>query len=135
MVKYINTKVYTKHFEAILDILVKNKTLAYPIRHYFTQPFFKDTARIEVDKALTKKPLQELWNYISSQPDTQDYLEGIETYGGNLQSDSMDFSWLYKLVNNIILADLFLLELDIYLYHFKLENITKGYLPVYYTLS
>ena len=122
-------------FQEIIRLMSSSMDLLVPILHYSTRTFFKDYAyslwtRHDIDVKRTLK-------FEPKEPELVDVLAklGQVLPDNKVTKNFLSFQQIFEPVQGIVLANIFLLELEMYLHYFKLPDQNKGFLPVYYSLA
>jgi hypothetical protein len=122
-------------FLEIIKVMGDTMDLTVPILHYSTRTFFEDYALgLWTKRGTSPKEL------LKFEPETLELANPITSLGMAIPEEEskvsvLDLQWIFEPVEGIVLADIFLLELEMLLYHFKLPDRNEGFLPVYFSLA
>jgi len=130
-----SAEIYTARLVRILEILGDSEDLGVAVRHFETRKYFGIAAKDAGSARTSIEPTESMWNYLPAQINAPDSLRAIKEVPVNIQNDSVDLSWIYKSINGVKLAEIFLMEFEMYLHHFKVQLLKDGFLPVHYSLA
>jgi hypothetical protein len=125
---------YARRILAIFDVVKDRNSLAPAVFNQATRDFFDPRIFPLVEMATEKKADAQAWKYKPGEIVDLDPTEGMEQLDGP-SSNTADLTWVFKRENGIVLADVFLMELDMYLHHFKINEMQHGFLPIFHSLS
>jgi hypothetical protein len=100
--------------------------------HADTRHFFEDSF-IEVHYSrMTLETRRIMWRF---DPDLTSNAPAEAKESVDVGIDTVDLTWINQLIGGVRIADIFMMELEMYLYHFQLHHLKNGYLPVYFSLA
>lgn len=126
---------YTARLVRILEILGDSEDLGVAVRHFETRKYFGVAARDAGSARTSMEPTESMWNFSPAELVTPESLKAIRDAATRVEDDLGDLSWIYESITGVKLAEIFLMELEMYLHHFKVPLLKDGFLPVYYSLA
>jgi hypothetical protein len=123
---------YTSRLVRVMNILGDSDDISLAVCHANTRSFFKASFIEEHGSRSALENESVMWRF---HPDLSVNTPAEADKSVEAGIDMIDLSWITQLIGGVRISDIFMMELEMYLYHFQIQYLKNGYLPVYFSLA